>query len=50
MPQGEFRIFLSAVTTEFGKARDAVAADLRSREALLRVQSDSGRRREAIPP
>jgi tetratricopeptide (TPR) repeat protein len=40
MPQGEFRIFLSAVTTEFGKARDAVAADLRSREALLRVQSD----------
>jgi tetratricopeptide (TPR) repeat protein len=40
MPQDEFRIFLSAVTSEFGKARDAVAADLRSREALLRVQSD----------
>jgi tetratricopeptide (TPR) repeat protein len=40
MPPDEFRIFLSAVTSEFGKARDAVAADLRSREALLRVQSD----------
>ena len=36
----QFRIFLSAVTSEFGRARDAVAADLRSREALLRVQSD----------
>src|SRR6266481_5512666 len=40
MPQDEFRIFLSAVSSEFGKARDAVAADLRSRETLLRVQSD----------
>src|SRR5712671_6051259 len=40
MSQDEFRIFLSAVTSEFGTARDAVAADLRSREALLRVQSD----------
>jgi tetratricopeptide (TPR) repeat protein len=40
MSQHEFRIFLSAVTSEFGRARDAVAADLRSREALLRVQSD----------
>jgi tetratricopeptide (TPR) repeat protein len=40
MPQDDFRIFLSAVTSEFGRARDAVAADLRSREALLRVQSD----------
>ena len=40
MSQGKFRIFLSAVTSEFGKARDALAADLRSREALLRVQSD----------
>ena len=35
-----FRIFLSAVTSEFGRARDAVAADLRSRETLLRAQSD----------
>jgi uncharacterized protein DUF4062 len=40
MPQDDFRIFLSAVTSEFGRARDAVAADLRSREALLRVQGD----------
>jgi hypothetical protein len=40
MPQDEFRIFLSAATSEFGKAREAVAADWRSREALLRVQSD----------
>jgi hypothetical protein len=40
MPQDDFRIFLSAVTSEFGRARDAVAADLRSREAVLRVQSD----------
>ena len=40
MSQDQFRIFLSAVTSEFGRARDAVAADLRSREALLRVQSD----------
>jgi len=40
MPQDEFRIFLSAVSSEFGKARDAVAADLRAREAMLRVQSD----------
>jgi hypothetical protein len=40
MPPDEFRIFLSAVTSEFGKTRDELAADLRSREALLRVQSD----------
>jgi hypothetical protein len=38
MPQDEFRIFLSAVTSEFGRARDALAADLRSREALVQVQ------------
>jgi tetratricopeptide (TPR) repeat protein len=36
----DFRVFLSAVTSEFGKGRDAVAADLRSRGALVRVQSD----------
>jgi hypothetical protein len=36
----EFRIFLSAVTSEFGTARDALAADLRSRDTLVRVQSD----------
>jgi Domain of unknown function (DUF4062) len=40
MAQDEFRIFLSAATSEFGKARDAVAGDLRSRQALLQVQSD----------
>src|SRR5215217_68753 len=40
MATGEFRIFLSAVTSEFGKARDALAADLRSRGLLVKVQSD----------
>jgi hypothetical protein len=40
MPQDKFRIFLSAVTSEFGRARDALAADLRSREALVQVQND----------
>src|SRR3954468_24273612 len=36
MATGEFRIFLSAVTSEFGKARDALAADLRSRAVLVK--------------
>jgi Tetratricopeptide repeat/Domain of unknown function (DUF4062) len=36
----EFRVFLSAVTSEFGEARDTLAASLRSRDLLLRVQSD----------
>jgi tetratricopeptide (TPR) repeat protein len=40
MANGEFRIFISAVTSEFGKARDGLAADLRSRDTLVRVQSD----------
>ncbi len=40
MAGGEFRIFLSAVTSEFGGARDALGADLRSRGALVKVQSD----------
>jgi hypothetical protein len=40
MPQYQFRVFLSAVTSEFGKARVALGADLRSRDTLLRVQSD----------
>jgi len=40
MARRDFQIFLSAVTSEFGKARDALAADLRSRETLVRVQSD----------
>jgi hypothetical protein len=33
----KFRVFLSAVTSEFGSAR---AADLRSRDTLVQVQSD----------
>jgi hypothetical protein len=37
---GHFRIFLSAVTSEFRRARDELAADLRSRDTLVRVQSD----------
>jgi hypothetical protein len=40
MTGAEFRIFISAVSSEFGKARDALAADLRSRDTLVRVQSD----------
>jgi Domain of unknown function (DUF4062) len=36
----EFRFFLSAVSSELGSARDALAASLRSRDLLLRVQSD----------
>src|SRR5271169_2446916 len=40
MPQDQFRVFLSAVTSELGKARDALGADLRSRDTLLWVQSD----------
>ena len=34
----EFRVFLSAVTSEFGAARDAVANDLQARGLELRVQ------------
>lgn len=40
MAGADFRIFISAVTSEFGKARDSLAADLRSRDTLVRVQSD----------
>lgn len=35
-----FRVFISAVTSEFDQARDALAASLRARELVLRVQSD----------
>jgi tetratricopeptide (TPR) repeat protein len=38
--ENEGRIFLSAVTSEFGKARDSVAADLRSRGHAVTLQSD----------
>src|SRR5215469_15212127 len=34
----DFRVFLSAVTSEFGTARDAVANDLQARDLQLRVQ------------
>jgi hypothetical protein len=34
----EFRVFLSAVTSEFGIVRDAVANDLQARDLQLRVQ------------
>jgi hypothetical protein len=34
----EFRVFLSAVTSEFGTARDAVGNDLEARDLQLRVQ------------
>src|SRR5579859_4018238 len=40
MSNGRFRVFLSAVTSEFGKARDALAADLRSRGVSVSVQSE----------
>jgi len=33
-----FRVFLSAVTSEFGRARDAVANDLQARDLQVRVQ------------
>jgi hypothetical protein len=40
MPDGDFRVFISAVTSEFGKIRAAVASDLRSRDLLVKVQDD----------
>ena len=40
MQQERLKIFISAVTSEFGKVRDALAADLRARGHLVRVQSD----------
>jgi tetratricopeptide (TPR) repeat protein len=40
MPQDRLRIFISAVTSEFGKARDALAADLRARGHDVTIQSD----------
>ncbi|HMK69420.1 MAG TPA: DUF4062 domain-containing protein [Xanthobacteraceae bacterium] len=40
MPDKHLKIFISAVTSEFGKARDALAADLRARGHDVTVQSD----------
>jgi hypothetical protein len=46
MPQDDFRIFLSAVNSEFRRAGDlAVAEDLRLRGLKVRVRATSGRRR-----
>src|SRR5439155_9506421 len=35
-----FRVFISAVTSEFGKARSSVASDLRARGIEVKVQDD----------
>jgi tetratricopeptide (TPR) repeat protein len=40
MPHEPLRIFISAVTSEFGKARDALAADLRAQGHTVHVQGD----------
>jgi hypothetical protein len=40
MIASEFRVFISALSGEFGKVRSAVASDLRSRELLVIVQED----------
>jgi tetratricopeptide (TPR) repeat protein len=40
MPQERIKIFVSAVTSEFGEVRDAIASDLRARGHTVHVQSD----------
>src|ERR1700733_5349552 len=40
MADGEFRVFISAVCSEFGKVRSAIASDLRSRGLSVKVQED----------
>jgi tetratricopeptide (TPR) repeat protein len=40
MAIGDFRVFVSAVSNEFGKVRSAVASDLRSRKLLVKVEDD----------
>jgi hypothetical protein len=37
---GDFHVFISAVTSEFGSVRSAVASDLRSRGLSVKVQED----------
>jgi tetratricopeptide (TPR) repeat protein len=44
MSQDRLRIFISAVTSEFGKVRDALAADLRARGHTVTVESDFNQR------
>jgi uncharacterized protein DUF4062 len=34
----QFRVFVSAVTSEFGSARDALASDLHAHDLIVRVQ------------
>ena len=36
----DFRVFLSAVSSEFGEARSGVASDLRARGIEVKVQED----------
>ena len=40
MAHGDFHVFISAVTSEFGRARDELARDLRTRGMRVQVQSD----------
>ncbi len=40
MAEGDFRVFVSAVSSEFGKVRSAVASDLRARGLSVKVQED----------
>jgi hypothetical protein len=40
MPEDRLKIFISAVTSEFVEARDAIASDLRARGHVVHVQSD----------
>jgi tetratricopeptide (TPR) repeat protein len=40
MVDGDFSVFVSAVTSEFGKVRSTVASDLRSRGLSVKVQED----------
>jgi hypothetical protein len=39
-PMARYRLFLSAVSSEFERARDLLAASLRAREMDIAVQSD----------
>ncbi len=40
MSEAGYRVFLSAVTSEFGKARNEIASDLAARGLTVRVQRD----------